>query len=54
VGAWVSIKSCAAVLALGGKKEADVGLVGYSNMDRWPAEMAKINVFMLTRALVER
>lgn len=36
------------------KKEADVGLVGYSNLDRWPAEMAKFNVFMLTRVLVER
>lgn len=35
-------------------KEADVGLVGYSNLDPWPAEMAKFNVFMLTRDLVNR
>lgn len=35
-------------------KQADVGLVGYSNLDPWPAEMAKFNVFMLTRDLVNR
>lgn len=35
-------------------KQADVGLVGYSNLEPWPAEMAKFNVFMMTRALVER
>lgn len=35
-------------------KEVDVGLVGYSNLDPWPAEMAKFNVFMLTRDLVNR
>jgi len=32
----------------------DVGLVGYSNLEPWPAEMAKFNVFMLTRSLVQR
>lgn len=36
------------------KKEADVGLVGYSNLDPWPAKIAKFNVFILTRALVKR
>lgn len=36
-------------------QEVDVGLVGYSNLDAGAqADMAQWNVFVLTRALIER
>lgn len=35
-------------------KEADVGLVGYSNLDPESALMAAFNVFILTRELINR
>lgn len=35
-------------------KQVDVGTVGYSNLDKWPATLAQFNVFALTRELVNR